>query len=79
MECNVDEYVLTLQLPLNNQSHSILNDTQEIIANSDNHRLIDNLLAGFQYTIKLTPKTIKGSLLPSPTYSITTLTRGKQL
>lgn len=79
LECNVDKYVLTLQLPMSNQSYSILNDTQEIIANSDSGHLIHNLLPGFQYNIQLTPKTVKGSLRSSPTYSITTPITGKQL
>lgn len=78
LECDVIEYVLTLQLLLSNQSYNIVNNAQEIIANSDGNHLIDNLLPGFQYDINLTPKTIEGPLCSSPTYSISTLMRGKQ-
>lgn len=70
--------MLTLQLSLSNQSYSTVNYVQEIIANSNSGHLIDNLLPSFQYDIKLTPKTIKGPLVSSPTYSFTTLTKGKQ-
>lgn len=60
-----------------NQSQNQITDIQEIVSRSDSGHLIDNLLPGLQYNIILTPKTDYGPLHSSPTYTITTLIKGK--
>lgn len=60
-----------------NQSQNQITDIQEIVSRSDNGHFIDDLLPGLQYNLKLTPKTDYGPLQSSPTYTITTLIKGK--
>lgn len=62
---------------MSNQSHNQIYDDQEIVTKSKTGLFIDSLLPDFPYNIKLTPKTIKGPLPPSPIYSIITLATGK--
>ncbi|CAI6352820.1 unnamed protein product [Macrosiphum euphorbiae] len=71
LECNITKYVLTL---MSNQSQKQKSDEQELILPStDSGHVLDNLLPGFKYNIKLTPSTSNGTLPSSPIYSITTL------
>ncbi|XP_008188160.2 uncharacterized protein LOC100568743 [Acyrthosiphon pisum] len=59
---------------MSNQSHNQISDVQELILSStDSGHVLDNLLPGFKYNIKLTPSTSNGTLPSSPIYSITTL------
>ncbi|CAI6354595.1 unnamed protein product [Macrosiphum euphorbiae] len=70
LECNITKYVLTL---MSNKSQDQISDVQEILSNTDSGHILDNLLPGFKYSIKLTPSTSNGALPSSPIYSITTL------
>jgi len=70
LECNITKYVLTL---MSNQSQNRISDVQEILPNTDSGHFLDDLLPGFQYSIKLTPSTSNGTLPSSPIYSFTTL------
>jgi len=46
---------------------------EEIKSSSKSGHLIENLYPGYNYSIFLTPKTNKGPLISSPTYSFTPL------
>ncbi|XP_008186132.1 uncharacterized protein LOC100169299 [Acyrthosiphon pisum] len=70
LECNITKYVLTL---MSNQSQNQISDVQEILSSTDSGHVLDNLLPGFKYNIKLTPSTSNGTMPSSPIYSITTL------
>ncbi|XP_060872331.1 uncharacterized protein LOC132946371 [Metopolophium dirhodum] len=70
LECNITKYVLTL---MSNKSQDQISDVQEILSSTDSGHVLDNLLPGFKYSIKLTPSTSNGTLPTSPIYSITTL------
>ncbi|XP_001948568.2 uncharacterized protein LOC100163240 [Acyrthosiphon pisum] len=71
LECNITKYVLTL---MSNQLQNQISDVQELILSStDSGHVLDNLLPGFKYNIKLTPSTSNGTMPSSPIYSITTL------
>ncbi|XP_060872815.1 uncharacterized protein LOC132946770 [Metopolophium dirhodum] len=70
LECNITKYVLTL---MSNQSQNQISDVQQILSSTDSGHVLDNLLPGFKYNIKLTPLTINGTLPSSPIYSITTV------
>ncbi|XP_060872332.1 LOW QUALITY PROTEIN: uncharacterized protein LOC132946372 [Metopolophium dirhodum] len=70
LECNITKYVLTL---MSNQSQNQISDVQEILSSTDSGRILNNLIPGFKYNIKLTPSTSNGTLPSSPIYSITTL------
>jgi len=64
---------------MSNQSQNQISDVQEIISSTDSGHVLDNLLPGFKYNIKLTPSTSNGTLSSSPIYSITTLMTSKYL
>lgn len=66
LECNVSDYVLTVMF---NQSENQIPYEQEIVSSTPYGHNIINLLPGFQYDIKLTPKTIKGPLQSSSVYT----------
>jgi len=64
---------------MSNKSQDQISDVQEIVSNTDSGHILDNLLPGFKYSIKLTPSTSNGTLPSSPIYSITTLMTSKYL
>lgn len=68
VECKIIQYVLTLSY---NQSQNKISGVQEIIAISDSNHTINDLYPGFEYGIKLTPKTTNGPLSSSPIYLFT--------
>lgn len=71
LECNIIEYVLTLTF---NQSQNQMTGIEEIKSSSNYSGIsIGNLYPGYNYSISLTPKTNKGLLISSPTYSFTPL------
>jgi len=77
LECNIIEYILTLTL---NQSQNQMTGIEEIKSSSNYSGLsIGNLYPGYNYSISLTPKTNKGLLISSPTYSFSPIITSKLL
>ncbi|XP_029345336.1 uncharacterized protein LOC100160785 isoform X4 [Acyrthosiphon pisum] len=70
LECNITKYVLTL---VSNQAQNKKFLVKEIVSSTDSGHVLDNLLLGVKYNIKLTPSTSNGTLPSSPLYSISTL------
>lgn len=70
LECNIIEYMLTLTF---NQSKNQVTGIEEIKSSSNSGHSIEDLYPGYNYSIFLTPKTNRGLLISSPTYSFTPL------
>ncbi|XP_016657825.1 uncharacterized protein LOC100161662 isoform X1 [Acyrthosiphon pisum] len=70
LECKITEYVITLTF---NQTQNKMSGVKEIKSSFNTSHLIENLYPGYNYSTSLTPKTTKGPLRSSPTYSFTPL------
>jgi len=56
-----------------------MSGVKEIKSRFNTSHLIENLYPGYNYSISLTPKTTKGPLRSSPTYSFTPLMTGNYI
>lgn len=69
-QCPVIELTLTLNL-INHERNNLTETFNNIpIPISSHSYIIQDLVPGFEYDVKLTPKTLAGDLTPSLTYRV---------
>lgn len=73
-ECNITGYNITLTY---NYTVNEIAESYLIHPNSENNYVINDLIPGYQYSVKLTPWTSMGALKSSPINTITSMIMGK--